>query len=112
MLEDGEIQRHVRRIRREYGARRDVLVAALRDHLGERVTFAVPAGGIALWIRANAVDVDAWARSARDKGVIFVTAAAYALDGRPRPFMRLGFASLQGRELQEGVRRLAAAYPR
>jgi GntR family transcriptional regulator / MocR family aminotransferase len=112
LLEEGEIQQHIRRVRREYATRRDVLVNALREHLGERIAFDVPAGGIALWVKAIGVDVDAWARSARAKGAIVITAAEYALDGRPRPYMRLGFASLDGRELQEGVRRLAAAHPR
>jgi DNA-binding transcriptional MocR family regulator len=53
-----------------------------------------------------------WARSAKAHGAIFVTAAAYTLDGRPQPFVRLGFASLNGKELQEGVRRMVAALPR
>jgi GntR family transcriptional regulator/MocR family aminotransferase len=113
LLEEGEIQRHIRRVRREYQARRDTLVEALRDHLGDVVSFEVPAGGIALWVKAaKGVDVDRWAARARDRGVVMVTGAAYTLDGRPRPFVRLGFASLNGRELAEGVRRLAAALPR
>ncbi len=110
LLEEGAVQRHIRRMRREYGQRRDVLVAALREHLGDAVTFTIPAGGIALWMKARrGIDVDAWARAARDKGAVVVTASAYTLDGRPRPFMRLGFASLNGEELREGVRRMAAA---
>jgi len=110
LLEDGAIQRHVRRMRREYRARRDVLVAALRDELADDLTFTVPAGGIALWARARrALDVDAWARAARARGAIIVTRSAYTLDGRAEPCVRLGFASLNAKELQEGVRRLAAA---
>ena len=110
LLEDGEIQRHIRRVRREYHARRDTLVAALREYLNRYVAFAVPAGGIALWVKAkNNLDVDAWAKAARDRGALIVTGSAYALDGRPRPFVRLGFASLNSEELQEGVRRLRTA---
>ena len=114
LLEEGAVQRHIRRMRREYGQRRDVLVVALRERLGSDVTFTVPAGGIALWMKARrGIDVDAWARAAKDRGaVVVVTASAYTLDGRPRPFMRLGFASLNGEELREGVRRMAAALPR
>jgi DNA-binding transcriptional MocR family regulator len=41
-----------------------------------------------------------------------VTGAAFALDGRPRPYARLGFASLDRSELVEAVRRLAEARPR
>jgi GntR family transcriptional regulator/MocR family aminotransferase len=113
LLEDGAIQRHIRRMRREYGARRDTLVTALRERLEDQVTFAVPAGGIALWIKARkGLDVEAWARAAKDRGAVMVTAAAYALDGRAQPFVRLGFASLNAEELREGVRRIAAAVPR
>lgn len=113
LLEDGAIQRHIRRMRREYGERRDTLVAALHEYLGDRVTFDVPAGGIALWVKANkGIDVDAWSRSARNNGAVIVTAASYTLDGRPLPYLRLGFAPLNAKELREGVRRMAAALPR
>ena len=112
LLEDGAIQRHIRRVRREYRDRRDTLVAELREQLGAHVTFDVPAGGIALWVKARkGLDVDAWARSARTHGAVIVTAASYTLDGRAQPFLRLGFASLNAKELREGVRRMVAALP-
>src|SRR6185312_4347640 len=82
LIEDGVVQRHIRRMRREYGARRDCLVASLHEHLGDDVSFTVPAGGIALWLKARrGLDVDAWARAARERGAIIVTAASYTLDG-------------------------------
>jgi GntR family transcriptional regulator / MocR family aminotransferase len=113
LLEEGAIQRSIRRMRREYRERRDVLVAALHDQLSDDVSFDVPAGGIALWVKARkGLDVDSWARSSRERGAIIVTAASYTLDGRAQPFVRLGFASLNTKELLEGVRRLAAALPR
>jgi GntR family transcriptional regulator / MocR family aminotransferase len=111
LLEEGEIQRHIRRTRREYLLRRDVLVSALGERLGDAVAFDVPAGGIALWVHARAIDVDAWAAAARRVGVIIAPASGFALDGRPRPYLRLGFASLTPDELREGVRRLAGAVP-
>lgn len=112
LLEDGEVQRHIRRMRREYRARRDVLVEALREHLRNEVSFDVPAGGIALWLRARkGLDVDAWTKSAKLRGAIVAPASSFTLDGRPRPFIRLGFASLNPRELDEGVRRMASAVP-
>lgn len=112
LLEDGEVQRHIRRMRREYRTRRDVLVEALKESLRDEVSFDTPAGGIALWIRARkGLDVDAWARSAKAGGAMFAPASSFTLDGRPRPFIRLGFASLNPRELEEGVRRMAATVP-
>jgi len=112
LLEEGEIQRHIRRVRREYRARRDTLVQELNERLGNIVTFDVPAGGIALWVRANDVlNIDKWASTARQRGAIVVTAAAFTFNARPAPYMRLGFASLNNQELRDGVRRLAAACP-
>ena len=65
---------------------------------------------MALWVRVRMrVDVDAWARRALDRGVSFYTGRRYAFDGRPRPFVRLGFAWLDERELAEAVRRMASA---
>jgi len=112
LLEEGEIQRHIRRVRREYRLRRDTLVEALHKHLGDHLSFDVPAGGIALWVHADeTLDVDEWASSAMRQGVVVVTGRTYALDGDSLPFLRLGFASLNSRELQDGVRRLAACIP-
>jgi DNA-binding transcriptional MocR family regulator len=56
-------------------------------------------------------DIEAWAARARERGAVMVTAAAFAVDGKPRPFARLGFASLDPEELVDGVRRLPAAHP-
>ncbi len=113
LLEEGEIQRHIRRVRREYRARRAALVAALKRHLRDRLTFEAPPGGIALWVKAkDGIDVDRWAAAAQQQGAMVVTASSYTFDDRPRPYMRLGFAALNSRELEEGVRRLAQSCPR
>jgi GntR family transcriptional regulator/MocR family aminotransferase len=113
LVEDGEVQRHIRRVRREYAARREVLAQALRRRLGDALRFTLPAGGIGLWVEAaRGIDIDLWARRAEARGAVIATAAGFAVDGRPRPFARLGFASLDRGELAEGVRRLAAACPR
>jgi GntR family transcriptional regulator/MocR family aminotransferase len=110
LIEQGEIQRYIRRERREYAARRDVLVDALRRMLSGALTFTIPAGGIALWVKAaKGINIDAWAKRASGRGAVMVTARHFAVDGKPRPFARLGFASLNRRELVEGARRLAAA---
>jgi GntR family transcriptional regulator/MocR family aminotransferase len=110
LIEEGEVQRHIRRVRREYLARRDLLALALRRTLGDAMSFRVPAGGIGLWVRvADGIDVEGWAARARTRGVIMVTARSFAVDQKPRPFARLGFASLDRGEIVEGVRRIAAA---
>jgi GntR family transcriptional regulator/MocR family aminotransferase len=113
LIEDGEIQRHARRVRGIYRARRDTLAAALGRHLAGALSFQVPPGGMALWAAARrGIDVDAWATRARAAGVIFSTGRDFTLDGRPRPFLRLGYAQRNEAEITEAVRRMAASVSR
>jgi GntR family transcriptional regulator/MocR family aminotransferase len=112
LVEDGELQRHVARVRRVYADRREVLAGSLERTFGDGVEFTLAAGGMALWVRLRmAVDVEAWARRSLRHGVSWYTGRRYAFDGRPRPFARMSFAWLDERELREAVRRLAAARP-
>jgi len=112
LLEEGEILRHVRRVKRIYEARRDALVEALRAELGDDLSFDVPRGGMALWVRVRSgLDVEEWAKAARDYGVVVFTARSFSLDGQPRPYLRLGFGALSEKELREGVVRLLRARP-
>jgi GntR family transcriptional regulator/MocR family aminotransferase len=112
LIEDEEIQRHVRRVKRVYQARRDVLVDALERRLGDAVSFAVPAGGLGLWIRvASGIDADRWAAASYRLGAAFLTGRAFTVENRYRPFARLGYASLDEQEIRQAVDRLAAALP-
>src|SRR5262249_40560403 len=100
LIDDGEIQRHVARVRRVYQARRDILATSLRRASGADVDFKPAPGGMAIWVHLRmAADVDDWARRAVARGVSFYTGRRYAFDGQPAPFARLSFAYLSEREL-------------
>jgi len=108
LLEDGEVQRHVRRVRRIYHARRDAMATLLRSELGDAVSVTLPVGGTALWIRVAAnVDIRQWNRIAAAHGVIFEVGDRFSFDHEPLPYIRLGFAGYRELELGEAVRRLA-----
>jgi GntR family transcriptional regulator/MocR family aminotransferase len=110
LIEDGELSRHIARVRRVYANRREILASSLRRVFGEEVEFSVPPGGMALWVRLRmSVDVEAWARRSVQHGVSFYTGRRYAFDGLPKPFARFSFAWLSERELPEAVKRMAAA---
>lgn len=111
LMEDGVVQRHARKARRVYQARRDHLAHTLERQLGDVLSFSLPTGGMALWVRARGVDVDTWAERARAHGLVVHAGRHYAYDARSRPFLRLGYASLNERELGEAVRRLRVARP-
>jgi GntR family transcriptional regulator/MocR family aminotransferase len=110
LIEEGELQRHVARVRRVYASRREILATSLRRAFGDEIEFAPAPGGMALWVRfRHAGDVEAWARRSVERGVSWYTGKRYAFDGQPRPFARFSFAWLNERELPEAVKRMAAA---
>lgn len=112
LIEDGELQRHIARVRRVYANRREILATCLRRTLGDEVEFTVPPGGMALWVRLpKSVDVDAWARRSVERGVAWYPGRRYAFDGQAKPFARFSFAWLNERELPEAIKRMAAARP-
>jgi len=108
LIEDGEVQRHVRRSRRIYRARRDAMATLLTSKLGEAVQVAVPVGGTALWVRIAAdVDAEQWCRAAAARDVIFETGDRFTYDNETLPYIRLGYAGYREAELADAVRLLA-----
>ncbi len=109
MLEEGEIQRHVRKMRRLYEGRRAFLAERLRVEFGDELKFTLPTGGIGLWIHAPGIDVERWREKSLELGVHFRIARQYAFDGKPHPWVRFGFAAHEESGLEEAVRRLRKA---
>ncbi|AKF04316.1 PLP-dependent aminotransferase family protein [Sandaracinus amylolyticus] len=108
LIDDGELARHVRRVRRVYLARRDVLRAELRRAFGERIHIEERSGGLALWAKLDA-DVERIRDRALERGVMFFVARDFTFDRRSLPFARFGFGSLDERELTRAVGVVARA---
>jgi DNA-binding transcriptional MocR family regulator len=99
----------VRTMRRDQlRPRRDALVRLLRRALPEW-RFAVPAGGLFLWVELPAGDAQEFAQVALRRGVVIVPGAVFSHEGRQERFLRLPFlAELE--VLEAGVERLRAAW--
>ncbi len=112
LFEEGEIQRHIGRARRKYAERRQVFVDLLAQQLASELSFRVPSGGMAIWARvARGIDGEVWAARALERGLLLQT-TRFAFDGRPRPYLRLGFAGSTPSELERAVDRLRDAVPK
>ena len=107
---DGHFERHLRRMRRLYAARRDALLAALREHLGGLVTPGGDGAGLHLvaWL-PDGWDAAALAGRAAEHGVAAPPVAPYYQGRRDRPGLMLGFAALDEGTIRAGIERLARA---
>jgi GntR family transcriptional regulator/MocR family aminotransferase len=109
-IREGYFERHLRRLRHEYGLRWRVLVAALDEHLGQMVSFSREATGLQVMVFLPAFSHEKTIiHEAAKVGVGVYGGAKYhfASDTPPPPSLLLGFSGLSEAEIAEGVKRLA-----
>jgi GntR family transcriptional regulator/MocR family aminotransferase len=112
LIEDGFIDRHVRKARRVYRERRDLLASLLKEKLGDAVRFDVPRGGLSLWAEvAPELDAGAWQDRALARDVLVLSGRHFARQSPPNA-LRVGYGSLDAGELSAAVSLLAGARPR
>lgn len=105
LIEDGTIRRHARKARRVYHTRRDLMARLLRERLSGDADFALPAGGLAIWLRLNdGLSAETWAASAAKLGLSVTPGIRFDLETvKPAEAFRLGFASLDEQELARAI---------
>jgi GntR family transcriptional regulator/MocR family aminotransferase len=113
LMDDGELRRHARKARGIYQARRDLLAEELTRQLGEAVSFKVPAGGLAIWLRlADGVSAETWAGNAAGAGLLVTPGLRFVLTTATTPdAFRIGYASLDEADLRRAVTLLARTRP-
>ncbi len=109
-LDRGELDRHLRRMRVRYRAKRDALVEALTESLPEARVHGIRAG---LHVAVQLREGD-WARTIREealrRGVALTAMSDYYLDRIGDPTMLLlGYGRISEAGIRAGVRELAAA---
>ncbi len=111
LCEADELRDQVGRARDFYRARRDVLLGALDEHVGDRATWTKSEGGLFTFLTlADDRDTGDWMQRAVDAGVAYIPGGAFFVDGSGANTMRLTFAKEPDDRLQEGVRRLARLF--
>jgi 2-aminoadipate transaminase len=105
---EGRWREYVESLAQLYRARRDVMVAALRESFPPQATWTEPQGGLFVWATLpDFIDTgDLLARALRDDVAFVPGQAAYVEDGRGRNSMRLNFSGVGEEEIREGVRRI------
>jgi 2-aminoadipate transaminase len=106
-----DLDAHVARLRRAYGARRDALLDGLAAALPPGSTHNRPDGGMFVWARLpDGWDADLLLRRALERDVAFVPGAPFFAGPPDRAALRLSFTAHPPEEIAEGLRRLHRAW--
>src|SRR5689334_5309231 len=111
---DNFLDEHVKLIRRVYGERRDVMLAALQEFFPPEVTWTHPKGGLFLWVTLpEGMNSQKLFEVALKENVAFVPGDSFYANGQEglRHF-RLNFSNAEPEQIREGIRRLSIAVKR
>lgn len=99
-LYEPHIERAVTALRRK----RDLAVAAVREHVGDAVSFNVPKGSLYLWLQlADDVDWESVQRKSFESGVYCRPGERFSDDPTYKKFLRLQFSYSPDDEIARGI---------
>jgi 2-aminoadipate transaminase len=106
----GFLDRHVRRLRSVYAARRDAMLSAMSTWFPTGPTglsWTRPAGGLFIWATLpESMDATDILPEALAEKVAFVPGASFFADGSGKNTMRLNFTNASIERIEEGIARL------
>ena len=109
LMDTGEYDRHVRRLRRHYCKRRDSIVDALRHEMPDAVAEGYAAGLHLLLRLLKNVDEDAFVAAAAARGVAVLGTSPMYGTKPPQPGVVIAYGRTSPAMLQEAARRLGVA---
>jgi GntR family transcriptional regulator/MocR family aminotransferase len=112
-IDDGGFGRHLRRVNAVYGERREVLTSILARDFGDHLELIPSTTGLHVAAVARTASVDriaAIARRAAEADVAVQMLSSFALSGRPRAGLVLGYGGIAKPQIEEGLRRLRRCF--
>lgn len=104
----GRLERHIEKLIESYGARRNVMIEALRNTFEDGTTWTEPEGGLFLWVKLpTGVSASELLPKALAAGVAYVPGKYFYSQKPDDSTMRLNFCSATEEKIVEGIRRLA-----
>lgn len=108
LILDGDLGRHLRKVKKATQARRAALEAGLAERFEGRLAWKPQCGAMGLWVRgqgelADPPRMDAWIQACALLGLRLRPGAFFDFHGAPRPATRLGFTAYEPDELARGL---------
>jgi 2-aminoadipate transaminase len=113
LLETFDYDAHLRRICALYGARCEVMLAALERHFPRGTTWTRPEGGLFVWARLpEGLDAQALFAEAMKERIAFVPGAPFFAAAPDPRTLRLNFSNRPPELIAQGMERLAGCIAR
>lgn len=112
-MEHNDIECHIKAISTLYKHRRDVMVAQMNKSFPAEVKFAIPKGGLYLWLELpENMDSEVLLPMALENNVAFIEGSAFYPNRNKKTELRLNFSNMKDADTQKGIEILAQVIKR
>lgn len=107
LIESGVIKKHIRKASKYYLNKRNYFASLIDKYLSDKVTYKVPEGGLAFWLKLkNKQDISKLNQALQLRNVSIIPWTNYSFDSEIAG-IRLGYASLSETQLERGIKILS-----
>ncbi len=100
--------RHVRKLRRKYKQKKDIMLDAIKKYFPSGYTLTEPLGGMFIWLTYKDAKLDFYdiLETAVNEGVAFVPGQEFAFNKKLNNSVRLNFSHPSKEKIEEGIKKL------
>ncbi len=109
-IQNGEFERHIKRMRKVYERKYTFLVQCLKGYMGEKVEVIGEQAGLHLLIRVPSKKEESCIREAERIGIKIYSTKPYYTEKKTCYPLLLGFGGLEEKEIEEGIQHLSRAW--
>ncbi|WP_035651279.1 PLP-dependent aminotransferase family protein [Flavobacterium sp. ASV13] len=103
LINEGQIKRHLKKANLIYKSKRDHFEKLCELYLKDKITYTKPEGGLAFWIVPKSeIDLQIVCENLLDKGIKIMSPEKFSFKN-PVSGLRLGYASLTEKQMEEGI---------
>ena len=109
-MKKGYLEQYLKRIRKEYAERKQLMQEALIKYMPENVKWTEPEGGFYFWLTLpNNIDATEILKDSINKGAVFVTGKTFDPEGQRNNYIRLAFSNMNKKDIEKGIGIIADA---
>ncbi len=112
LMNSNQLNLHVENLIGVYKEKRDTMASALKEELGDIISFEIPQGGMFIWVKFDdGIDTMQLFDFAIKNQVAYVPGSVfYKNSAVPCPYIRLNYTNATCEDIKEGIKRLKLAY--
>lgn len=106
-IENGDLDRHIKKILKVYKVRRDLICGLLKNELSDYFEFEIPKGGMAIWLKLHKnISWDEVSKIALKNELVIGDWSRYDPQKTKHNAIRLGFAAYNEEEIHQLIDKL------